>query len=128
MFELTGGLTYILPIMASVMSSKWVADAIGRDSIYDAIISQKGYPYLNYKHNHLKTPSTAKLMMETKDTLDVDTIYNFEYLVNLCEKSVQMDEGYPILKNKSIVIGYISHADLNHAISNIKLTRHDYCQ
>lgn len=118
MFELTGGLTYILPIMASVMSSKWVADAIGRDSIYDAIIIQKGYPYLNYKHNHLKNPSTAALMMETKETLDIDTIYSFDDLVNLCEKSDQIDEGYPVLKNKSTLKGYISNADLIHAIGN----------
>lgn len=29
-FELTGGLEYIVPLMAAVMTSKWVGDAFGR--------------------------------------------------------------------------------------------------
>ena len=33
MFELTGGLQYILPIMIAVMASKWVGDAFGRESM-----------------------------------------------------------------------------------------------
>lgn len=34
MFELTGGLTYIVPIMIAVMISKWVGDAIVSDGMY----------------------------------------------------------------------------------------------
>ena len=34
MFELTGGLTYIVPIMVAVMISKWVGDALVRDGMY----------------------------------------------------------------------------------------------
>ena len=34
MFELTGALTYALPIMISIMVSKWVGDALCPDSIY----------------------------------------------------------------------------------------------
>ena len=34
MFELTGGLTYIVPIMVAVMVSKWVGDAIIKDGMY----------------------------------------------------------------------------------------------
>lgn len=30
MFELTGGVRYILPLMAAAMASKWVGDALGR--------------------------------------------------------------------------------------------------
>lgn len=36
MFELTGGLEYIVPLMAAAMTSKWVADAFGREGIYEA--------------------------------------------------------------------------------------------
>lgn len=35
MFELTGGLEYIVPLMAATMTSKWVADALGREGIYE---------------------------------------------------------------------------------------------
>ena len=34
MFELTGGLTYIVPIMVAVMVSKWIGDAIVKDGMY----------------------------------------------------------------------------------------------
>ena len=34
MFELTGGLTYIVPLMVAVMTSKWVGDALGKEGMY----------------------------------------------------------------------------------------------
>lgn len=34
MFELTGGVRYIVPLMAAAMASKWVGDAFGKDGIY----------------------------------------------------------------------------------------------
>ena len=34
MFELTGGLNYIVPIMVAVMISKWVGDFFTRDADY----------------------------------------------------------------------------------------------
>ena len=34
MFELTGGLTYIVPIMVAVMVAKWVGDALVKEGMY----------------------------------------------------------------------------------------------
>ena len=34
MFELTGGLNYIVPLMVAVMISKWVGDFFTRDGMY----------------------------------------------------------------------------------------------
>jgi hypothetical protein len=34
MFEVTGGLQYIVPLMAAVMTSKWVGDAFGKEGLY----------------------------------------------------------------------------------------------
>ena len=39
MFELTGGLQYIVPLMAAVMTSKWVGDAFGKEGLYPLLIS-----------------------------------------------------------------------------------------
>jgi H+/Cl- antiporter ClcA len=39
MFELTGGVRYIVPLMAAVMASKWVGDAFGKDGIYGNCLS-----------------------------------------------------------------------------------------
>ncbi|KAF8196803.1 chloride channel [Mycena galopus ATCC 62051] len=47
LFELTGALSHVLPIMISVMASKWVGDAFGKDGgIYAAWIAMRGYPWL----------------------------------------------------------------------------------
>ena len=32
-FELTGALSHVVPIMIAVMTAKWVGDAFGRDGI-----------------------------------------------------------------------------------------------
>ena len=37
MFELTGGLSYIVPIMIAVLVSKWVGDALLKDGMYPLI-------------------------------------------------------------------------------------------
>ena len=34
MFELTGGLQYIVPLMAASMTAKWVGDAFGKEGMY----------------------------------------------------------------------------------------------
>jgi chloride channel 3/4/5 len=39
MFELTGGLSYIVPIMVAVLVSKWVGDALVKDGMYPDNIS-----------------------------------------------------------------------------------------
>lgn len=41
MFELTGGLTYIVPLMVAVMTSKWVGDALGKEGMYLFCLSKK---------------------------------------------------------------------------------------
>jgi chloride channel 3/4/5 len=49
MFELTGGLEYIVPCMLVVITSRWVCDVLGVPSIYDIQLDFKEYPYLNIK-------------------------------------------------------------------------------
>ena len=34
MFELTGGLMYIVPLMVAIMTSKWVGDAFVKEGMY----------------------------------------------------------------------------------------------
>lgn len=44
--QLTGALSHVLPIMISVMISKWVADALGPDGIYASWTALRRYPWL----------------------------------------------------------------------------------
>lgn len=62
MFELTGGVGYIVPLMAAAMASKWVGDALGRQGIYDAHIALNGYPFLDSKDEFSHTTLAADVM------------------------------------------------------------------
>ncbi|CAG7836228.1 unnamed protein product, partial [Allacma fusca] len=62
MFELTGGVRYIVPLMAAAMASKWVGDALGRQGIYDAHINLNGYPFLDSKEEFGHTTLAADVM------------------------------------------------------------------
>lgn len=62
MFELTGGVRYIVPLMAAAMASKWVGDALGRQGIYDAHIALNGYPFLDSKEEFAHTTLAADVM------------------------------------------------------------------
>lgn len=62
MFELTGGVRYIVPLMAAAMASKWVGDALGRQGIYDAHINLNGYPFLDSKEEFAHTSLAADVM------------------------------------------------------------------
>lgn len=44
--KLTGALSHVLPIMISVVVSKWVADAFGKEGIYPNWIALRDLPWL----------------------------------------------------------------------------------
>ncbi|KAH0510788.1 H(+)/Cl(-) exchange transporter 4 [Microtus ochrogaster] len=87
MFELTGGLEYIVPLMAAAVTSKWVADAFGKEGIYEAHIHLNGYPFLDVKdeftHRTLATdvmrprrgePPLSVLTQDSMTVEDVETL------------------------------------------------------
>ncbi|KAJ3253282.1 hypothetical protein HK103_000776 [Boothiomyces macroporosus] len=132
MFELTGALTYVLPLMTSIMAAKWVADAFGRDSIYDHLIHEKGYPYLNHKRNNFTRLTLAQDLMETNvDTLDTDSIYRVSdiqgKLSHLDMIHPSFDGGFPVVKSGYVLTGYISQTDLSHALGLVDVNM-DYNQ
>lgn len=53
MFELTDTLTYVVPIMLSVLVAKTVADALEPKGIYDLVIELSQLPYLDAKHDYV---------------------------------------------------------------------------
>ena len=61
-FVLLGGVRYIVPLMAASMASKWVGDALGRMSIYDAHIGLNGYPFLDIKEEFDHTTLASDVM------------------------------------------------------------------
>ncbi|KAI0675830.1 chloride channel [Trametes maxima] len=69
LFELTGALSHVLPIMISVMVSKWVADAFGKDGIYSTWIAMRQYPWLPAREFRDKGQTAAHVMKAAQNLI-----------------------------------------------------------
>uniref|UniRef100_A0A336MTH3 Chloride channel protein n=1 Tax=Culicoides sonorensis TaxID=179676 RepID=A0A336MTH3_CULSO len=123
MFELTGGVRYIVPLMCAAMASKWVGDALGRAGIYDAHIALNGYPFLDSKDEFQHTTLAADVMQPKRNetlsviTQDTMTVEDVETLLKETEHN-----GYPVVvsKESQYLVGFVLRRDLNLAIANAK--------
>jgi len=120
-FEVTGGLDYIVPIMISIVCGKWVADAFGRQGLYPTRILQlHGYPWIDaYAEMELIGPAMdimSKTMVcltvygETMDSLK-KTLATYPY------------HGFPIIDNSEemSMYGYVARSDLEIAMESHSL-------
>ncbi|TSN12262.1 H(+)/Cl(-) exchange transporter 5 [Bagarius yarrelli] len=124
MFELTGGLEYIVPLMAATMTSKWVADALGREGIYEAHIRLNGYPFLEpkeeFKHKTLAMDvmrprcSDPPLSVLTQSGMSVDQV---EALISDTSYS-----GFPVVVSQETqrLVGFVLRRDLVISIENAR--------
>ncbi|KAM3857537.1 LOW QUALITY PROTEIN: H(+)/Cl(-) exchange transporter 5-like [Diretmus argenteus] len=124
MFELTGGLEYIVPLMAATMTSKWVADAFGREGIYEAHIRLNGYPFLEPKeefdHNSLAVDvmrprrTDPALVVLTQEGMTVGEV---ESLVESTHYS-----GFPVVVSQESqrLVGFVLRRDLLISIDNAR--------
>ncbi|XP_075018699.1 H(+)/Cl(-) exchange transporter 5 isoform X1 [Calonectris borealis] len=124
MFELTGGLEYIVPLMAAAMTSKWVADAIGREGIYDAHIRLNGYPFLEAKEEFSHKTLAMDVMRPRRNdppltviTQDSMTVEDVETIINETTYS-----GYPVVVSRESqrLVGFVLRRDLIISIENAR--------
>ncbi|KAK6975803.1 H(+)/Cl(-) exchange transporter 3-like isoform X1, partial [Biomphalaria glabrata] len=122
MFELTGGLEYIVPMMVAVMTSKWVGDAFNRDSIYDAHITLNGYPYLDHKEEFTHTTIAADVMRPRRNDPPLAVITQNSCTVEEAENLLRNTEhnGFPVVvsRESQYLVGFVLRRDLNLAIAN----------
>ncbi|KAI9841029.1 MAG: hypothetical protein M1837_001059 [Sclerophora amabilis] len=120
MFELTGALTYVLPIMIAVMLSKWVGDALGgRRGIYESWIHLNGYPFLENNETTMPDIPVSQIMTRIEDLVVLTaTGHTIETLNELL--STQSHRGFPVISDTrdAILLGYISRAELTFALSS----------
>lgn len=119
-FELTGGLEYIVPLMAAVMTSKWVGDAFGREGIYEAHIRLNGYPFLDAKEEFTHTTLAREVMRPRRNdpplavlTQDDMTLAQLQSIIS--ETSCN---GFPVIvSNESQrLVGFALRRDITIAI------------
>lgn len=132
-FELTGALTYVLPIMVAVMLSKWVGDAFSRRSIYEAWIHLNGYPFLDSGDDGTGVQSipdipTGQIMTRIEDlivlTATGHTVASLRGLLDTCPY-----RGFPVVSDTrdAVLLGYISRAELAYNLARANLPPEAEC-
>ena len=137
MFELTGALTYVLPIMIAVMISKWVGDAFGRRGIYETWIQFKEYPFLENRDDPVPDIPVSDIMTRIEDMVvitatghTIDSLGRFSpllgsygfyrFLILSLDKLLQSQpfKGFPVVSDTrdAILLGYISRSELRAAL------------
>jgi chloride channel 3/4/5 len=125
MFELTGALTYVLPIMIAVMMSKWVGDAFSRRGIYESWIHFNEYPFIDNSDETAPlllepdAPTASQLMSRIEDLVVLTaTGHTVASLTDILEAHPY--RGFPVISDPrdAILLGYISRAELVYNIAN----------
>ena len=118
MFELTGALTYVLPIMIAVMISKWVGDAFGKRGIYETWIHFNEYPFLdNRDDSPVPDVPASQIMTQIEDlaalTASGHTVQSIRGFL-----SAQPYRGFPVISDTTtnILLGYISRTELIYSL------------
>ena len=103
MFELTGALSHVLPIMISVVVSKWVADALGKDGIYAVWIAMRQYPWLPQTDYRDRGQTAAQIMKPAHDLIVIhdDQTRTIGELLTFV-KQYQF-HGFPVVDDEMLV-------------------------
>ncbi len=120
MFELTGALTYVLPIMIAVMISKWVGDAFGKRGIYETWIHFNEYPFLdNRDDSPVPDVPVSQIMTQVEDlavlTATGNTIQSIHDML-----VAHPFRGFPVVSDatENILLGYISRTELIYSLQS----------
>ncbi|KAL8806004.1 MAG: hypothetical protein Q9223_004695 [Gallowayella weberi] len=118
MFELTGALTYVLPIMIAVMISKWVGDAFGKRGIYETWIHFNEYPFLeNRDDSTIPDVPVSNIMTQVQDIATLTaTGHTLQSIQDLLVANPY--RGFPVVSDAAtkILLGYISRIELIYAL------------
>ena len=120
MFELTGALTYVVPIIITVIVAKWVGDAFGRASIYDRLIELNGYPFLDDKEEYFES-TTLEQIMTPHERLKTITAHG-EKLSDVTKLLTDNYQGYPIVRTKedNILLGFIGRSEIQYVMERLR--------
>ncbi|KAL1301474.1 hypothetical protein AAFC00_005722 [Neodothiora populina] len=130
MFELTGALTYVLPIMIAVMIAKWVGDAISKRGIYESWIQFHEYPFLDHKDGDgdggVPDVPVSQIMTRFEDliafTTNASAADEGHYTISGLKELLRENKyrGFPIVSSfaEPTLLGFISRIELSHALES----------
>ncbi|KAL9105987.1 MAG: hypothetical protein Q9187_008626, partial [Circinaria calcarea] len=121
MFELTGALTYILPTMIVVGTTKAISTRFAKGGIADRMIWFNGFPFLDTKEEHtFHVPVSRVMTPHSQITHLPSTGLSLRALESLLRNTKY--QGFPVVENRTsrILLGYIGRTELRYAIDRTK--------
>jgi chloride channel 3/4/5 len=130
MFELTGEVYYILPMMTAILTAKWVADSISTESVYELSQHILGHPFLDLEHALRLVRAgagTVEDLIPPKQTMNeitlstgprhtIETTLLRHKLQQLKARGL-MDAGLVLVNDSGVCQGYLPQAELEFALS-----------
>jgi chloride channel 3/4/5 len=126
MSEVTGGLSYIVPLMVAALTAKWVGDAFG-EGIYEENVKLSGYPYLENRESFRFTLKAGEAIRANRSgenlplaciIQDGMTIAQIDSLVRHHPHSI-----YPVIISEDFpcVVGQVQRRDLLAVLKSRKM-------
>lgn len=116
MFDLTGEVNFIPPFMVAILTSKWVADAISGESVYDLSQHLLGHPYLDAEHSLAKVREAGGGTVHMGPTGIISKQVLHRKLAQLKGRGL-MDAGLVLVNDKNICYGYLPEVELQYALT-----------
>ena len=141
MFELTGELEYVVPHMIAIMVAKWVADALGKEGVYDLAQNVLGHPFLDLDHSMelvQKENALVEALVPPKQTMEEITVHVpsnnkvsrkvLEEKLSQLERRGLMDAGLVLVQNGGILQGYLAEGELEFGLRDVGQIYPDDCE
>ncbi|KAF7971294.1 hypothetical protein HWV62_21448 [Athelia sp. TMB] len=113
---MTRALSHVLPIMISVVISKMVADAFGKDGIYGVWIAMRKYPWLPPVDYRDRGETAAQIMTPVERLVVLEDGCSLRDIDNLVKKFDY--HGFPVVRGAELV-GYVTRDKLMMTIEGL---------
>ncbi|AOA62260.1 Anion/proton exchange transporter [Komagataella phaffii CBS 7435] len=118
MFELTGAVNYIIPIMIAIAVTKTINDRYGAGGIADQMIKFNGMPFIDSKEEHEFFQDNA-----THKAMTLETVY-FPLRLSYHDLEVILADtdykAYPVLDQEGFCSGLVQREQLVAEIGRLK--------
>jgi chloride channel 3/4/5 len=111
MFELTGGLEYIVPIVIGILSAKAAGEFIGVESTYEIMIEENKMPYIDPKFDFNQS-AFASDIIHAKQYVTVAARGNTVADVNDILEKNRAFAGFPVVDAENTLVGYVTRKAL----------------
>jgi len=101
--------------MISVLVSKWVADAFGKEGIYSQWIALRRYPWIPYTEYRDNGEDASSIIIPYNKLLNINAeTSTLQELRELLE--TYSYHGFPVVSSENDLVGYITSHNLKSAI------------